>query len=548
MPERQDSTATAIALLNAAIGAGVEHVVLSPGSRSQAIAFAAAAAERQGQIQLHVRIDERGAGFFALGIARETGVPALVVVTSGTAVANLFPAVLEASHARVPLLLVTADRPAELHGIRANQTTTQRGIFGDVLRYSCELGPDDTEPVTERVTAAIAAARGAVPGGAGPVQINAAFRDPLASALPEPVPFVAPAGAPDIQRHSARPAIVLDRGPRTVVIAGADSGPIAEDIAHRGGWPLLAEISSGSRFGRNLVVNYRELLRDPELGGRIERVVVFGHPTLSREIPALIGRDNVDTVVIDAYGADTVGGTGERIRAYASVDVAEGAADRGWLGEWLRPARAWLAEHDTGIAPDPDAANSHDPAVRLAHVKREFAQIRARVTREMLVDAVWRTSWPHDRILFGASRLIRVADATLAGKRIPVHANRGLSGIDGTVATGLGVAAALRTQQSPGITRVVLGDVTLLHDTGSLLRVDAEAPARIQVIVGDDGGGTIFDDLEAAALGTTEDRDRVLYTPHTVDLEALAKAYGWEYVSVQTRGALEQALTTVRTG
>lgn len=541
MAEAAGSTARAVAILRAAVGAGVRHVVLAPGSRSQALAFAAAAAEREGSIQLHVRLDERGAGFFALGIARETGVPAMIVVTSGTAVANLHPAVLEAHHARVPLLVVSADRPEELHGRRANQTTAQRGLFGDALRGLVQL--DAGEAVDEdRVVDAVAASMGARDGGAGPVQLNAAFRDPLATALPEPLALHT-GDARIVEPRGQRPRLLLERGPRTVIVAGADAGPVPEDVAHRGGWPLIAELSSGARFGRNVVVNYRELLQDPQLGGRIERVVVFGHPTLSREVPALIARTDCELVVVDADGADTVAGPDRDARVVSGVDVAEGAADRAWLGAWLSASRAWLAAHDTAVAPNPDAANSHDPAVRLAHVKQEFAQIRASVDRAMLVEAVWRVSWPHDRILFGASRLIRVADATLPGKRIPVHANRGLAGIDGTVATGLGIAAALGAAGGPGVTRVVMGDLTLLHDAASLLRVASEATPRIQLIVGDDGGGTIFDELEAAQLGSAEDRDRVLFTPQRVDLQALASAYDWEFRTAATRGALEQVLT-----
>ncbi|MGO2663627.1 2-succinyl-5-enolpyruvyl-6-hydroxy-3-cyclohexene-1-carboxylic-acid synthase, partial [Mycetocola reblochoni] len=426
MAEAAGSTARAVALLDAVAAVGVRHVVLAPGSRSQALAFAAAAAERSGTLRLHVRLDERGAGFFALGIGRETGVPALVVVTSGTAVANLHPAVLEAHHARVPLLLATADRPEELHGVRANQTTRQDGVFGAVLRDSVDLGAD-TAVDADRIAAAVAASRGGAGGGSGPVQLNVAFRDPLSSALPEP--FALAAGpAPELRAPSSRPRLDLVQGPRTVVVAGADAGPLAEEIAHLGGWPLLAEVSSGARFGRNVVVNYRELLADPRLGGRVERVVVLGHPTLSREVPALLGRAGVEVIVVDPDGHETVAGRTGSATVVAGVDVVGGQADREWLGGWLRASRAWLDAHDTSVAPDPEAANSHDPAVRLAHVKREFAQVRAAVDREMLVESVWRVSWPHDRILFGASRLIRVADATLPGKRIPVHANRGLAG------------------------------------------------------------------------------------------------------------------------
>lgn len=146
--------------------------------------------------------------------------------------------------------------------------------------------------------------------------------------------------------------------------------------------------------------------------------------------------------------------------------------------------------------------------------------------------------------MFGSSRLVRVADAVLGGKKVPVHANRGLAGIDGTVATATGIALASQEGGRPGVTRVVLGDLAFLHDVGALLLGAGEAEPRIQVIVGNDGGGTIFDGLEVAEIAERAARDRVLYTPHAVRLDELAAAYGWDYARVATRSALDQALTS----
>jgi 2-succinyl-5-enolpyruvyl-6-hydroxy-3-cyclohexene-1-carboxylate synthase len=137
-----------------------------------------------------------------------------------------------------------------------------------------------------------------------------------------------------------------------------------------------------------------------------------------------------------------------------------------------------------------------------------------------------------------------VADAVLGGKKVPVHSNRGLAGIDGTVATAIGIALASQAGGAVGVTRLLLGDLALLHDVGALLLPPGEDEPRIQIIVGNDGGGTIFDDLEVAAVAAGEDMDRVLYTPHAVRIERLADAYGWEYQRVTTRSALDQALTS----
>jgi 2-succinyl-5-enolpyruvyl-6-hydroxy-3-cyclohexene-1-carboxylate synthase len=199
-----------------------------------------------------------------------------------------------------------------------------------------------------------------------------------------------------------------------------------------------------------------------------------------------------------------------------------------------------LSEH----APDTAGLASTDFAARRDAVRAELDAVRRPLDRELLVDAVWRATWPHDRLVFGSSRLVRVADAVLGGKKVPVHANRGLAGIDGTVATATGIAVASQAAGAPGITRVLLGDLAFLHDVGALLLPPDETEPRLQVIVGNDGGGTIFDGLEVAASADPAHLDRVFYTPHTVRLEHLALAYGWEYQRVTTRTALDQALTT----
>ena len=170
-------------------------------------------------------------------------------------------------------------------------------------------------------------------------------------------------------------------------------------------------------------------------------------------------------------------------------------------------------------------------------------QARRPVDRETLVRSVWEHTWPHDRLVLGASRLIRVLDRTVAGKAITVHANRGLAGIDGTIATGLGVATALDDEGRGGITRVLIGDLTALHDVGSLLLSPGEARPRVQIIIGNDGGGTIFDQLEVRDTADPADFVRVQTTPHEASFEHLAAAYGWNHIAVSDRAGLERALT-----
>jgi len=554
---RTDNPATdfSIDLLTALVRLGVRHLVVAPGSRSQALALVAAELERIGAVELHVRIDERVAGFLAVGLALESGAPAVVVTTSGTAVANLHPAVMEAREARVPLIVVTSDRPAELRGIRSNQTTTQPGVFGAATEFSRDV---DARDGADAAALALALWRSAAHG---PAHLNLALSDPLSAAVPD-------LSALEL-RSSESPAAegrdgdivtteVLGAGPRTVVIAGDKAGARAEALARAGGWPLIAEVSSGARFGPNLVVAYRLLLADPEFGGAVERAIVLGHPTLSREVPALLMRPEVDVIVVDDTGTADFYDPGRDARRVAGVELSESLDPnapeaRSWAGRWVFASRRLVeaaARAEAGAdqtPPDLDGATSDDPAARAAFARDELAAVREPVTRRMLADALWRFTWPHDRLVLGASRLIRELDGSVPGKKITVHANRGLGGIDGTVATGIGVALAATGGETPakGVTRVLLGDLTLLHDTGALLRAPGERMPPLQVVVGNDRGGTIFAGLEVAASAAPAAFERVQLTPRDVDLEALAQAYGWQYRRAATRGELDQALSAV---
>jgi len=548
---------------------------VAPGSRSQALALAAAELERVGAIRLHVRIDERGAGFLALGTADESRRPAVVVTTSGTAVANLHPAVLEAHHAGVPLIVCSADRPVELRGIRSNQTTVQPGIFADAVRLERDVaapdgGDGEADAASRLAREAVDAALGRdasgdpVPHpGPGPVHLNLQYREPLSAvvALDEP-PRASAWGeravldAEGANAAASVDATVIEAGPRTLVVAGAGAGPIAEEFARAGGWPLAAEVTSGAHFGPNLVVAYRELLHEPGFGDAVERVVVFGHPTLSREVPAVVQRDGVETIVVAPWGSEWYN-PGHKVRrferAVRAADHAQTPEERAWTGRWVRASRMLVDEGLPAVASVRDGIDEtghvSDFAAQREYMRAQLAVVRAPVTRRMLVDALWAATWPHDRLVFGASRLIRDADRAVPGRRITVHANRGLAGIDGTVATALGIAIA---SQSPapdsstsatGVTRALIGDLTLLHDVGSLLLGQGEQRPRIQVIVGNDGGGTIFDALEVAGSAPPEAFDRVQFTPQQVDFSALAAAYGWGHVRVTTRGELDEALT-----
>ncbi|RYV50043.1 thiamine pyrophosphate-binding protein, partial [Pengzhenrongella frigida] len=338
--------AAARVLLQALAALGVRDVVLAPGSRSAPLAYALAeAALPDGArpagapaLALHVRIDERTAGFLALGLARgsvsgdpggvmsadPTGVPVArpvaIITTSGTATANLHPAVLEADHAGVPLLVLTADRPHEMRGTGANQTTDQVGMYGTATRFAADVPaptgrPGEHADLRQLTSRAVAAALGARTGDPGPVHLNLSFREPLAPGADDATwPTPSSAGLTEVVRRGSlgsEPVVgpaaedVREAATQvpTVVVAGDGAGVVARAIAEANGWPLLAEPSSGARGGECSIPAYRLLLGRPELGGAIRRVVVLGRTTLSRPVQVLLARQDVEVLVIAPRGA-----------------------------------------------------------------------------------------------------------------------------------------------------------------------------------------------------------------------------------------------------
>ncbi len=513
------ATVLARMVLQALAAAGVGHVVLAPGSRSAPLAYELAGQDR---LSLLVRQDERVAGFTALGLGL-AGRPAAVVTTSGTAVANLHPSVLEAHHAGVPLLLLTADRPVAARGTWANQTSDlQADLFGAAVRSRIDLMDTAATADPDRAWAGLVVAlehlRGRHGGERpGPVHLNLGFSEPLLPA--GPVPAGRPRPVPLARPPAAEPALELPAGPRTVVVAGDRSGPAARELAEARGWPLLAEPSSGSRGGPNTVGGYRLLLPLPELGGRVQRVVAFGRPTLSRPVTALLGAPEVELVVITPYDGWPDPGRPAR---YAR-QVAPGPADRNgqWLAQWLRCGAA-AQRAITGVLAGTAAPSGLEVAAATAAASAEG-----------------------DALVVAASNAVRDLDLTAAGwpgQGPLVVANRGLSGIDGTLSTGCGVATAW-----PATTRVLLGDLAFLHDANALLAPPDPARPPLQVVVVNDDGGGIFSVLEhggraqesAAARAVFE---QVFATPHGADLGALCAGYRVPHELVTDRRRLAQLL------
>lgn len=512
--------------VSALIDGGVEYVVVSPGSRSAPMAYALAEASAAGKVELLVRIDERSAGFTALGLALSTGSPAAVLTTSGTAVGNLMPAVMEANHAAVQLVVLSADRPEELRGTGANQTTIQLDLFGEHVRFAADIEAG-TSPL-RAVETAISAATGAFSDLApGPVQLNLAFRDPLVPAPEEKLP--AATARPKFRIGTDPLTMDLPPAPdgleerRTVVLAGHDAGPVAEAFARAHGLPLLAEPSSNARFGPNAVGPYRLLLEHfgPESSQPVERVVLFGRPTLSRPVASLLARAEVPSALyqpVPVAWYEPGRRTELPLESLAELADFAGRGPSSWLDAWLLAGSAAQHALDQVLAGEAAATGPSVGAL------------------------VWQQS--HGQLVLGSSNGIR--DVDLAGlpaaePAATVYASRGLSGIDGTISTATGIALGGRQQ-----TTLLLGDVTFLHDAGGLLLGSGEAQPPLRIVVINDSGGAIFDLLEHGAVreaGTYGDAvERLFGTPHTVDLAALAAAYGVGHCSVSTTAALAEAL------
>ncbi|CAB4568708.1 unannotated protein [freshwater metagenome] len=543
------ATDWSVAFLGQLVAKGISHVVVSPGARSQALALAALAWERasEGALTVHVVIDERSAAFRVLGLALESHRPAVCIATSGSAPAHYFPAVLEALHAGVPLIVVAADRPGELHGVGANQTTNQHELFGSrVPSWSVSAPEGSDADDAQRIATEVAATayRG------GPAYVSVSFREPLSAAIQEGslvMPeIVAPERAEPTGDTAEARVLSLEPEAGTLVIAGHGAGARAEALALELGAPLIAEVVSGARCGPHLVPAYRQVLRDESLTGGVGRIVTVGRPTLSREVSSLLGRTEITQIVVQGRELEAANPS-RMAQVVGEVVVIRPATPEEsalWVKPWVMAGRRHQEAQLVGImppAPDIEALTSNDPATRSAFATQEMNVLRQPVVRESLALAVWEATWPHDRLVFGASRMVRVADSIVPGKNIPVFANRGLSGIDGTIATARGIAQAA---SATGVTRVLLGDLALLHDVGSLLvEPGVGDSSRVHLIVANDGGGTIFDELEVSKVASQKDRDRVLLTPHEVWLEALAGAYGWTYRRVNHLGDLAEALS-----
>lgn len=528
------------AILAALICAGVKDVVYCPGSRSAPFAYALDAACRAGHLRAHVRLDERSAAFLALGLSKagrseEDGAesepelsiprpclrpaPVAIITTSGGAVAELHAGVAEAKHSRLPLLVISADRPAEMRGVGASQTTSQPGIFSshalEVLDLPAETAPDQS--LNARVRRLLAHAEGIPTGTPGPVQLNVAFREPL---TPEggsitPAPFLLERESTKVLR-APTPRVewkeAVREGMRTLILAGDGADPDASIWASRAVLPILAEPSSGLAWDKNAIPYQQSLLSGP-LARSIEQVIVTGRPTLSRPVSALLARTDLRVVVVDPSPEWTdVSGNAALVAPGLSapcepVSCAQGA----WREEW-REAALEAGEKISRLIED-------EPLSVLGIART----VMAKDTRTLLL---------------GASNSVRAVDLVgRAGAKRLVVANRGLAGIDGTLATGIGLALG----RGEAVT-ILLGDLAFCHDAGALAIPAEEKTPDLLIIVADDSGGGIFAGLEHGLKENAPTFERWFATAQPTSIRELAAAYGADYREAHTRAEVSELI------
>jgi len=509
----------ALTLIDGLAAAGVGHAVISPGSRSTPLALAC---ELHPHIETHVVLDERSAAFFALGLAKAGNSPVAVVGTSGSAPANWFPAVIEANHGAIPLILLSADRPPELRDCGANQTVDQVKLFGDHVRFAFDLGVAESSPealrhVAMRARQAVDKSRWPLPG---PVHLNVPLREPLVpSKMPsfdfsrrqdgENLPLLAPSGAAIdrlVKEISGNPGVIVCGG---MVDSPGFAASVAA-LAERLDCPVLADPLSNLRFGAHdrsrILTHYDAFLRDQDFtdSHRPAWVLRFGAMPVSKALQQYLGKQSSAChILIDAHGrrldplhqTEILLHVDETAVCVALAKLPPQAAPSAWLAEFQKMEIKLRASS----APLP---------------------VEAEVVRAM-VDQL-----PPGATLFsGNSMPIRDIDgfSGSGAKPLRVVANRGASGIDGNVSTALGMAAARQ-----GRVAALLGDLTCCHDIGGLLT--ARGLDAVLVVL-NNGGGGIFGYLPQAGL---ESFERLWLTPSGLDFAQVAKLYGLEYRRVET--------------
>lgn len=540
----QASTAQAMVMVDELVRCGVTDVVLAPGSRSAPFALELAAACERLDLRLHVRIDERVAGFVALGIGKATGVPAAVITTSGTAVANLLPAVIEADMSFVPMVLLTADRPPTLRGVGANQTIDQVQIFGRHVRDFVDMQVathEEGQVAYWRSVVARAVAISTDSMQPGPVHVNVPFSMPLVGEPGEWVESLAgrPDGRPWVAdaRLMAGMSTPLDElmsfldeesvvPARGVIVVGDHNDPdaidLVDELSDTTGWPIIAE-PSANVGSAGLILSHGSLLVDnlefrethvPEL------VVTVGNVGLSRSVLALIQSAQFH-IAVDSHThfADPTR-TADLVLSAVPLPPEECEVEPEWLEAWQRADVLAAAAVETVLTKDELTG-------------MQVARVVTRMVPESGTLFLGASSAVRHVASFGLSS---VSDAMIMG-------NRGTSGIDGCLSTAYGVAIAAQAQ-GDGAVIALLGDQAFLYDSNALLVPPSEHSVNLVAVVLDNNGGGIFSTLEQGRPEYAKHFDQVFGVPLDVDPQAVSSAMRVSAVTVATEDELAEAMAT----
>ena len=510
------STRQARAMVRGFIEAGIEHIVLAPGSRSGALSIAFAQASDY--ITLHTRFDERSAGFMALGIAKRTNTPVVVLSTSGTATAHFLAPAMEAHESGTPLIILTADRPPVVRGRGANQTIDQVGLYSAFVRGEWDL------PVAENhddaywqlaVRTAVQASLGTENIASGPVHINAPFSDPL---VPENLDTtwletlnIEKVTSPQSEQEDLKELLLelgaLESLSKAVVITSSvqDSFELAS-LAEFLNLPILAEPTSNAFRSPNAISHYSALLKDAELSQTLtpELVITAGRFGLSRQVSALI-KNAKHHIAIGRYPLDADPDDKalhiNRTPIFQSLTPKDGS----WIASWRSASAAYESQSD----------------------KFDY---------RTSMKSVLNTIEPSETVWISPSMTIRIADEVITQYQSGfVLANRGVNGIDGLIASAQGAAVT-------GKTHLLIGDIAFLHDIGSLALPATEHSPNLRIYVFNNHGGEIFSLLEQGEAKYAEVFNKVYGTPEHYDLAALASGFGISTQTVSNTEELEAAL------
>ncbi len=532
----------AATLVDEWVHAGVTDAVICPGSRSTPMALALAA-----RLQVHVRLDERSAGFFALGLSMATGRPTIICVTSGTAGAELHPAVVEAHQGKVALIVCTADRPPELHHVGASQTIDQVGLFTTSTRWACDPGvPEESQAGSWRPLAARAFAEAQMgPFGPGPVHLNLAFRDPLVG---EAGPLPSRPGPASVTRTAATFSLDAPLGGRGMIIAGANATNDPAQLLLLGarlGWPILADPRSGCRVPGTIAAA-DAIVRGPARPELPSKVVLLGVPWLSKalgEYVAEAAAQGARIIAVDPWwrwiDPTVVVSEFHHVEGERWVEAALEGVASSVAGPAGAPGSAGPAEApgSSGPAYAPDLAwlekwQAHEAAAQTA-----IDQVLGEGLSEPLVARIVARHASADDLVLMVAASMPMRDlewfAPTLEEPPTVMANRGANGIDGVVSTAFGIAASGRR------TIVLLGDLAFLHDVSGLVNLP-ELPCTFVVL--DNGGGGIFSFLPQAAALDDERFELLFGTPPASNVGDVARGFGLEVHEVTTREQLEAAL------